>query len=389
MNKSSETPAGDQLLVAVGMSGGVDSSVAALLLLRQGYRIAGVYHRAWTSPDNPHARAEARAAEVCDRLGIPFLPLDIGGEFRRRIIGDFVRRYRQGLTPNPCVICNEEIKFGLFPDLLQRSLEDEGILAGHGGWKLATGHYVRIYEGEEGKLLRRAVDRNKDQSYMLYRVSPEILSRCVFPLGEREKPEVVEIAVEAALPLEGVGESQDICFVEGEYTDYIEEYLRENGQAEADTEAGVVTGAGAELQAAWGIKTPGEIVDTLGRPLGTHRGYMHYTVGQRQGLGLSDGPWYVSRLDAEHNRLVVARRDELGRRRFSVGGLVLHVERGPDFEAMVKVRYNSEALVCRISVDEVNARAEIELREDAVITPGQSAVFYERDLLIGGGFILP
>ncbi|MFP4490882.1 MAG: tRNA 2-thiouridine(34) synthase MnmA [Spirochaetaceae bacterium] len=377
-------------VVALGVSGGVDSSVAALMLKREGLRVVGVSHRVWSSSSNPHVVAEKRAEEVCRRLDIPFFSIDITEEFRRRVIGDFLVRYREGLTPNPCVLCNEQIKFGIFPHLVRERLTREGILDPHEPLFNATGHYVKlklsgidtaerqstqspesqksIGEGDAAKpkvLLQRGVDRQKDQSYMLYRVDPGVLERCIFPLGSYKNSEVIQIAQEENLPAAGVGESQDICFIEGNYIDYIEEHL--------------------------GIKSqPGPIIDSEGRELGRHRGYMHYTVGQRQGLGLSDGPWYVASLDAAANTVVVKRRDEVGTERFSIGGFTLINPLPKEFEAQVMVRYNSKAVPCSVKArGEERGSADILLSETAVITPGQSAVFYDGETVLGGGFILP
>ncbi len=360
---------GREGVVAVGVSGGVDSSVAALMLKREGWRVVGVSHRVWSSPSNPHVVAELRAEAVCRDLGIPFFSIDITEDFRRRIVEDFVRRYEEGLTPNPCVLCNEQIKFGLFPRLVRERLEREGLLSPEESLYTATGHYVRSVERNGKTYLARAVDNSKDQSYMLYRVDPEILPCCIFPLGEYTKDEVIRIAEEKGLPTAGVGESQDICFIEGSYVDYIEKYLGYTSD-------------------------PGPIEDSAGRRLGTHRGYMNYTVGQRQGLGLSDGPWYVASIESERNAVIVHRRNELGKYRFTISGLRLMDHRRGSFDAEVRVRYNSYPIPCRVerSVPRDEARsetAEVVLEEEAVITPGQSAVFYEGDILIGGGFILP
>ncbi|MFO7850527.1 MAG: tRNA 2-thiouridine(34) synthase MnmA [Spirochaetia bacterium] len=362
-------------VVALGVSGGVDSSVAALLLKRAGRRLVGVSHRVWSSSTNPHVVAEKRAEEVCRRLDIPFFSIDISKDFRERVIDDFLVRYKEGLTPNPCVLCNEQIKFGLFPRLVRERLMKEGLLEPKEPLFTATGHYVKLKrrgkegrEGEEGEgevLLQKGDDRLKDQSYMLYRVAPEILRRCIFPLGGYKKSEVIKIAEKEKLPSAGVGESQDICFIEGDYIDYIEEHLGIKGE-------------------------PGPIVDSLGRELGTHRGYMRYTVGQRQGLGLSNGPWYVASLDAASNTVLVKRRDELGIERFTVGGFTLMISRPEEFEAEVMVRYNSRSLPCRVKVQGTEAQhAEVFLSEPAVITPGQSAVLYDGETVVGGGFILP
>jgi len=348
-------------MVAVGVSGGVDSSVAALLLKAAGYRVVGVSHRAWSSPTNPHLLAEARAEEVCRRLEIPFFSIDVSGEFRKRVIEDFARKYEEGLTPNPCVLCNQEIKFGLFPKLVRRRLEEEGFLSPEERLFTATGHYVRLAGGEPR--LMRGVDKKKDQSYMLYRVAQETLSDCIFPLGEYRKERVLDIAEAEGLPTAGVGESQDICFIEGDYVEYIEEYLGYRGES-------------------------GPIEDLRGRRLGSHRGYMHYTVGQRQGLGLSDGPWYVAKLDASRNTLVVARSEELGVGSFSVGDLRLIKELPKDFETEVMLRYNAPLHRCRVERTD-SRRATVELEAPAVVTPGQSAVFYDAEFLLGGGFILP
>lgn len=351
-------------VVAVGVSGGVDSSVAALMLKRNGFRVVGVSHRVRESSANPHVQAERRAEAVCRELGIPFFSIDLSDEFRSRIINDFAIRYREGLTPNPCVLCNEQIKFGIFPPAVRTRLEGEGLLSEGQSLYFATGHYVRTVVKNGRTYLRKATDRRKDQSYMLYRLEPEILSRCIFPLGTYEKSEIVEIAAEEGLPTAGVGESQDICFIEGDYADYIEKYLGEEGE-------------------------PGPIVDTLGRSLGKHRGYMHYTIGQRQGLGLSDGPWYVEEVDAARNTVTVARKEELGRSSLSAGGVVLTHPLPDAFEAEVRVRYNSPAVACRVVQKEEKNEISVELSEPTVITPGQSAVLYDGDIVLGGGFILP
>jgi len=348
-------------IIAIGMSGGVDSSVAAYLLKERWERVIGVSHYIWEGSACCNTETLDRARKICADLDIPYFIINLLDEFTRFVVDDFVGSYRKGETPNPCVRCNEFIRFGLFPGEVKKVLVGKKLMDENEALHMATGHYVRTLREDGYTCLRKGKDPEKDQSYMLYRISPEMLPFCRFPLGEMKKSEVVRIAEEKGFPVSSIKESQDVCFIEGKYTDFIAEHV-----GEAD------------------IHSPGRIVDIHGTPIGTHRGYMNYTIGQRQGLGLSDGPWYVAELRAATNTVVAARGDELGRNKF-------HLDRPhwfkpvPEvFEAAVRVRYNSREVPCRIIHD---GEISIELREDHVITPGQSAVVYDNDVVLGGGVI--
>jgi tRNA-uridine 2-sulfurtransferase len=358
-------------IIAIGMSGGVDSSIAAYLLTQRWKRVVGVSHYIWEDSNCCNPDTLQRAREICAGLGIPFFVLNLVDDFKRNVVDDFVDNYRHGRTPNPCVRCNEFVRFGLFPQRVKALLVEKGLMTEAEALHMATGHYVRTTQVEENTVLRKGRDAAKDQSYMLYHIDPEVLPRCEFPLGGMTKPEVVRMAVEQDFPTSSIKESQDVCFIDGKYTDFISKYT------------------GSEL-----VQDAGRIVNLQGRPLGTHRGYMHYTIGQRQGLGLSDGPWYVARLEAEKNKVVVARKDELGEADFSINRCNWFVPVREPFEAAVRVRYNAREIPCRVTPGERSgfealgpATARIELDAAHIITPGQSAVMYENDVVLGGGVI--
>ncbi|WP_321991282.1 tRNA 2-thiouridine(34) synthase MnmA [Marispirochaeta aestuarii] len=358
ININSNTP------VAVGMSGGVDSSAAAFLLQKQSPRLMGVSHYIWPEGDCCSAELLARARDACTHLGIPYLVEDLQEEFTGAVVQDFVDAYLDGKTPNPCVRCNQRIRFSTFYRRLETKLHETGFLTEGESLKMATGHYVRLEETDEGLFLRRGLDRRKDQSYMLYQIPRDLLPNFVFPLGNMKKTEVVALAKEHGLPAAAARESQDACFVHGRYGDFIAEFT------------GSMKG-----------NEPGDIVDTAGTPLGTHRGYINYTIGQRQGLGLGNGPWFVVRVDPRANRVVVGRREELGIREFSISGCNWFFRRNPgSFEARVKIRYNSSAVPCRVRLED-DSRARVSLSRSKAVTPGQSAVFYLDELVLGGGLI--
>src|SRR5437868_11217014 len=272
--------------VAVAMSGGVDSSVAAALLQAQGHDVVGVTLQQWPRDDSEEAarhggccslNAVEDARRVATVLDIPYYCWNLEREFGERVIEPFHRAYLEGRTPNPCVRCNAFVRFDL---MLARVLE-------LGFDRLATGHYARILQGREGPELHAAVDPAKDQSYMLYQLDRDRLARIVFPLGAMTKTEVREHAREFGLPVAGKAESQEICFVpRGQTARYLSERLPVRA---------------------------GAVVDSSGRELGTHRGTALYTVGQRSGFGdlAEPGPWYVLRIDAPRNQVVVGRREEL------------------------------------------------------------------------------
>ncbi|MDZ7792628.1 MAG: tRNA 2-thiouridine(34) synthase MnmA [Spirochaetia bacterium] len=348
-------------IIAIGMSGGVDSSVAAHLLTQRWSRVVGVSHYIWEDSNCCNTETLQRAREICDRLGIPFYILNLVDEFQKFVVDDFVENYRHGKTPNPCVRCNEFVRFGLFPQRIKTLLVEQGHMSAEEPLHMATGHYVRTQKQNGRTLLQKGIDTAKDQSYMLYHINPDILPLCDFPLGGMTKPQVVELAHAHEFPSSSIKESQDVCFVDGKYIDFIEEYTKNE-----------VT------------QNPGRIVDMQGRPLGEHRGYMHYTIGQRQGLGLSDGPWYVAKLNAAENKVVVARKEELGDTRFSIERCNWFIPVSEGFEATVRVRYNAGETPCRVTP---GSPTLIELKEPHIITPGQSAVLYEGDNVLGGGII--
>ncbi len=350
--------------IAVGMSGGVDSSVAALLLKNEGHDVAGIMMKLWREPApkavirsacyGPDEEKDIEAARgVCAELRIPFYLFDCSENYEDLIVRDFREEYLAGRTPNPCVRCNPLIKFGLLPEAARRS----GLAFDH----FATGHYARVAfdEASERYLLRTAVDLRKDQSYFLYRLSQDQLSRALFPLGELLKSQVRKIARDADLPVHDQPESQD--FYSGDLSDLV-----------------------------CGPMTEGDIVDRRGTILGKHTGIWKYTVGQRKGLGLSSPvPLYVIAIDAGKNRLVVGPESETYRLSCFVketAWIAFDNLAGP-LDVLVKIRSASKPAKARISPAGAG-RALVEFGEPlSAITPGQSAVFYRDDLVVGGGII--
>ncbi len=352
--------------IAVGLSGGVDSSVAALLLLRAGHDVTGVQMRTWLGPEAPPGTAargacfgrdeagDRRAAEgVCARLGIPFRVLDCSEAYEEIVLRYVREAYASGTTPNPCVRCNPLVKFGVLPEAARA--------AGLAFDRFATGHYARVEpDAASGRLLlKRAADARKDQSYFLYRLTQAQLASVLFPLGGLSKDRVRELARDSGLPVHDRRESQD--FYDGDI---------------------------AELFG--GPAVEGDIVDRDGRVLGRHRGVRGYTVGQRKGLGLSSPvPLYVLAIDAVANRLVVGPESETFRRAATVRDCVW----GP-FEALaapaaVRVKVRSAGRPVAASVSPLPAgRARVDFAEPvSSVAPGQSAVLYDGDTVVGGGVI--
>lgn len=343
------------------MSGGVDSSVAAALLMDQGHDVMGVTMRVCDHGEHAARRDDASChvadtERVAKRLGIPLHVLDFRKEFRRLVIDDFIEEYRRGRTPNPCVRCNRAVKFGL---LLDAALD-------LGADFLATGHYARVADGADGfRHLLKSADPNKDQSYFLFALSQEQLSRVLFPLGDLTKTEARAIAARKELPVAEKGESQEICFIpDDDYVRFLEE------EAAADT-------------------LPGHIVDTLGTILGRHRGTFRYTVGQRRGLGITwKEPLYVLDVDAGKRQVVVGPREELLR-----DGLIascmnwIMPNPATEFAASCKIRYRHHPVECRVLPLPGN-RVEVRFQErQKAVTPGQAVVFYQGDRVLGGGWI--
>jgi len=339
-----------QKRVAVAMSGGVDSSVAAALLKQAGYGVSGIYARLWPYPDLANTISDLE--RTCQLLDIPLHQIDLEGEFRRLVIDYFTQEYGRGRTPNPCIACNQQIKFRL---LMEKALET-------GAEYLATGHYARIEPSPEGYRLRQAADQSKDQSYFLYMLGQRQLEHLLFPLGELSKEKARKIAGEMSLPTASRSESQDVCFIpDNDYRTFIAGHI--------------------SFQ-------PGDIVDIKGRVLGQHDGLAKYTVGQRQGLGLaSDEPLYVIELDAANNRLVVGSKDQLLHSVLLASQLSWVSGKAPagPISLTAKVRYKAPEVAAELDFND-GAKLRFDEPQQA-IAPGQSVVFYQDDFVLGGGII--
>jgi tRNA-specific 2-thiouridylase len=347
------------------MSGGVDSSATAALLLGQGYDVVGITLKLW--PQDCVARAEDKccgpqavmdARAVCHKLGIPYYLIDEAAEFQAKVIQYFAEEYKAGRTPNPCVLCNQNLKFG-------RLIERANQL---GAQYVATGHFARV-EGSADcgrTLLKRGCDLRKDQSYFLFSLRQDQLARAMFPLGEKTKTEARAVARGSHLKTADKEESMEICFVpDNDYGKFLQ-------------------------QAKLAGKHRGEIVNLEGQVLGEHDGIEFYTIGQRKGLGLSSPkPLYVIELDAARNRVIVGDDAALAREEFIAERCNWIAFDAPPatFEATVKIRYNhpgTPATVTALPGGTVKVRLQTPQR---AITPGQAAVFYQDDLVLGGGWI--
>ncbi len=352
--------------VLVAMSGGVDSSVAAALLVEQGYEVAGVTLQLWGKDVCVSSgtrlccsvRDALDAKAVAKRLGIAHETLELVETFRTNVIDYFVESYREGLTPNPCIACNDHVKFG---SLVEHAKS-------RGASHVATGHYARLdYDPcVERHQLRRALDESKDQSYVLFNLTQEQLAHSRFPLGELTKPQVRELARALGFETAEKPDSQDVCFVRDRNKDG---FLRRQ------------LGVGDE---------PGPITDTAGQQLGSHQGLLGYTIGQREGLGLAIGkPLYVVALDQPNNRLIVGSKEELMASALTaerVNWVSIATPCHP-LRAQVKIRSRHTAAAATLTpVSAEMVRVEFDEPQQA-IAPGQAAVFYDEDLVLGGGWI--
>lgn len=351
--------------VLVGMSGGVDSSVAAALLKRSGYEVVGITMQIWHRSSTFENAAAVQgcctidavddARRVAARLDIPYYVPNFRSEFSGAVVDDFAREYLQGRTPNPCVRCNQFVRF----DGLIRMADELGI--DH----VATGHYARVsFDSERDEYaLLKAVDERKDQSYVLHTLNQNHLRRVLFPLGAMEKRETRALAREFDLPVAEKPDSVELCFVAGNYKDFLRE------------QAGV-------------SDRPGEVVDRAGRVVGQHRGVHEFTIGQRKGLGIAaPDPSYVIELRPAENQVVVGKREEAAGLGLSCSRLSFTGSRpAARFDAAVKVRYHSPDHAGTIRIHDDTAR--VEFRQPVWgIAPGQLAVFYDGDRVIGGGTI--
>lgn len=357
-------PAARQSRVAVAMSGGVDSSVAAAVLVEQGFDVVGFTMNIWPDQSSepgqknccsPQSIDDAR--RVCAMIGVPHFVLNFKDVFARAVIDKFAASYFQGVTPNPCIDCNQYIKFGA----LERKAREVG--AEH----IATGHYARIDAGGPGGRFRllRGLDRAKDQSYVLYVLTQEQLGRAMFPLGEMTKERVRAKAAELGLPVADKPESMDICFVAGDYRDFARKWAGRTG-------------------------LPGPIEDPQGRRVGTHSGIENYTVGQRKGLGVALGePSYVASIDPERNAVMVGSRSHGLNGEFLVAAvnLVALESVAAGTAATVKVRSRMPELAA-VLYPEGDGVLRVVMDEPAWgVAPGQAAVFYDGDVVLAGGRI--
>lgn len=361
---SPSRPEGQRVVVA--MSGGVDSSVAAALLVEQGYEVIGMMMRLWSetgvgpaTPTNrcctPDQMADAR--RVADILGIPFYVVDVRQQFRQAIVQFFLDEHEAGKTPNPCVECNRQIRFTY---LLERALAMSADF-------LATGHYARIENHSSGYQLRMGLDAYKDQSYVLYTLNQQQLGHILFPIGAYTKEQVREIARTRNLPVASKQESQDLCFLnDGDYRRFLQDNMIH-------------------------IQQPGPILDSDGRELGRHEGLAFYTIGQRKGLGIAAAePLFVLRKDSKINALIVGPRHELGLTELVAEDVNWIAGEAPaePIRALIKIRYKAAGIMGTVSPTRAGS-VRVDFDEPVYgVTPGQAAVFYDHEYLIGGGLIV-
>ncbi len=356
--------------VLVGISGGVDSSVTAFLLKKKGYEVEGIFLDFWESEKSRDAFKSAES--VAKTLKIPLTKIDARKEFKRIIVEEFIEQYKKGQTPNPCVVCNPQMKFKVLLDEAEKKKADF----------VATGHYAKVKCESQNYLkklifrqtdkscdLLKAKDKTKDQSYFLYGLSPTQLEKIIFPLGDYLKTEVRKIARKIGLPTAQREESQDVCFItQAKFGDFLKKYIRNN---------------------------KGEIVNENGAVLGRHYGLSFYTIGQRKGIDLGgNGPYYVIGKDVKKNRLIVSNDEQ---KLFSDNFLVKNVnwiisesKKKFPLKAKIKVRYHSNLIYGIIKPHGVDSDLlEVRLsKSQKAITPGQSAVFYDGDKVLGGGVIV-
>jgi tRNA-specific 2-thiouridylase len=334
--------------VLVGMSGGVDSTVTALLLKEEGYEIEGLYMKLHSKPGY-HEINQARAQKAADFVGMKLHVLDMQDTFKREVFDPFIDTYAAGKTPNPCALCNRSLKFGEMIKFADKIGADF----------LATGHYIKT----DGEYFYAATDDSKDQSYFLFYVKKEILPRLLFPLGNRNKSDIKKIAssIKGLESFAKQGESSEICFVETTYTDLLKDYVE--------------------------VDKVGEVLDKNGNVIGEHKGYMHYTIGKRKGFTVKGAhdPHYVLSINPQKNQIVVGKKEELACNSVVLDNLNMFDDR-KEFDTKVKLRYRTKAVPCHVEIK--NDRAYVILKESVYgVAVGQAGVFYDESKLIGGGWI--
>ncbi|MDT8407143.1 MAG: tRNA 2-thiouridine(34) synthase MnmA [Methylococcales bacterium] len=353
--------------IIIGMSGGVDSSVAALTLLEHGYQVSGLFMKNWEEDDGTEYCTAQQdlddARQVCDKLSIPLHTINFAAEYWDEVFEVFLAEYRAGRTPNPDILCNLHIKFRAF---LDHALEDLG------GTRIATGHYARVHEQNGGFQLLKGLDGNKDQTYFIYTLGQTELSKTLFPIGHLPKPEVRALAEKAGFVTSRKKDSTGICFIgERKFRDFLKRYLPAQ---------------------------PGAIVTLDGRQLGEHQGLMYYTLGQRQGLAIggvkeaTEAPWFVIDKDLANNRLIIGQGHDHPALLHChlIARQLFWVDRAPltqPLHCAAKTRYRQPDQPCQVEpVGEDAIKVSFEQPQRA-ITPGQSVVFYQGEMCLGGGII--
>ena len=334
--------------VLVGMSGGVDSTVTALLLKEEGYEVEGLYMKLHSKPGY-HELHQVRAQKAADHIGVKLHVLDLQETFNEKVFRPFIETYEKGETPNPCALCNRSLKFGEMISFADKIGADF----------LATGHYIQT----DGKYFYQATDDTKDQSYFLFYVNREILPRLMFPLGNRKKTDIKRLAasIKGLESFSSQAESSEICFVETTYTDLLKDYVN--------------------------VDEVGEVLDKDGNVVGEHKGYMHYTIGKRKGFTVKGAhdPHYVLSINAKKNQITVGKKEELACNDVILENLNMFDE-VKEFKTTVKLRYRTIATSCSVKIE--NDKAYVTLDESVFgVAVGQAAVFYDDDKLIGGGWI--